>query len=347
MFTDVVSENFILGNTEKYMKIKLILFRAILFLKQFYVQTIVYSSLFFLFPLSVPAKNSTIKYPDREFIEITDEVRAQRGGTYIKLSQGITHYQLSGPTNGDIVVLIHGASLSLWVWDRQIASLHEAGYRTLRYDQYSRGLSDYPHIIYDRDHYRIQLLELLKALSIDTQVTIIAHSFGGLITSYFAASHPKIVKKIILISPGVTVSGIVKFMVKSFIGKIYVRHNIKNLNETIETRLKHQHIPIDPYKNIYLNQISVKGFEYSVISLFSNAIDDYLPYYKEIGKNGIPTLIIKGTNDKVIKEKHIEMAIDVMPNSKYITLKDIGHVPQFEATEQFNPILLEFLKKEN
>jgi pimeloyl-ACP methyl ester carboxylesterase len=306
-------------------------------------------TLFCLFLFALPTlaqKQKPIKYPDREIKVLNDSIRALRGGTYVQLSQGMTHYELSGPTDGKIVVLIHGASLSMWVWDRQVKPLQEAGFQVLRYDHYGRGLSDYPYLSYDRELYRNQLMELLDTLHINKKVSIICHSFGGLVTSYFAATHPEKINKLIFISPGVTIGKLLKFVIQTPFSTLYVRSNLNGLDKSLEKRLMEQHIPLDPYESIYLDQVSNKGFEHSVISLFKDAIDNYLPYYNTIGTHKIPAIIIKGTKDEVLKEKHIQMAITAMPGSRYIPLEGVGHVPQFEATEQLNTILLDFLTKE-
>ncbi|MFB6346808.1 MAG: alpha/beta fold hydrolase [bacterium] len=61
-----------------------------------------------------------------------------------ELSHGTTHYEVAGPRNGPPVVLIHGLTSSLFIWDEQFYRLAENGYRVLRYDLYGRGLSDRP-----------------------------------------------------------------------------------------------------------------------------------------------------------------------------------------------------------
>ncbi|MBW1706656.1 MAG: hypothetical protein JRJ86_16070 [Deltaproteobacteria bacterium] len=72
---------------------------------------------------------------DPENKELNETVRARLGGTYIKLSDGITHYKLDGPNDGKVVVLVHGGTLPIWTWDKQVKALKDAGYRVLSYDR--------------------------------------------------------------------------------------------------------------------------------------------------------------------------------------------------------------------
>ena len=81
---------------------------------------------------------------DPENSELNETVRARLGGTYIRLSDGITHYKLEGPDDGKVVVLVHGGTVPIWTWDKQVQALNDAGFRVLSYDEYGRGYSDMP-----------------------------------------------------------------------------------------------------------------------------------------------------------------------------------------------------------
>lgn len=56
--------------------------------------------------------------PDSEKNDLNKAERASLGGTYINLSDGITHFKLEGQENGRLVVLIHGGTVPLWTWDK-------------------------------------------------------------------------------------------------------------------------------------------------------------------------------------------------------------------------------------
>ena len=66
--------------------------------------------------------------------------------SFIDLSVGKTHYELVGPETGRTVVLLHGGTIPMWTWDRQVPALVEAGFRVLRYDMCGRGYSDSPEL---------------------------------------------------------------------------------------------------------------------------------------------------------------------------------------------------------
>src|SRR5262245_33250510 len=66
----------------------------------------------------------------------------------VRLSDGLVHYQIGGAGRVP-VVLIHGVSGPMAVWDKTYAALVSAGFRVLRYDLYGRGWSDRPAVSYD------------------------------------------------------------------------------------------------------------------------------------------------------------------------------------------------------
>ena len=94
---------------------------------------------------------------DPETKTLNQALRTQLGGTYIRLSDGITHYKLEGPEDAKVVVLVHGGTIPIWTWDRQFRALRDAGFRVLSYDTFGRGYSDRPDITYDQALYRKQL----------------------------------------------------------------------------------------------------------------------------------------------------------------------------------------------
>lgn len=304
------------------------------------------TSLFLALPLiPITATSNKFLEPEREIKEMNDTVRAARGGTYVKLSGGVTHYDLAGPADGDVVVLIHGASLSMWVWDRQVEALVNAGFRVLRYDHFGRGMSDYPRTVYDRELYRAQLAELLDTLGIDGPVGFVGHSYGGIVASYFTSRHPERVNRIVYVAPGVKLGRTAKAIMTSGIGKRIIHMNLENLPKNIDSILNSLKIPITPYKEMYLEQICNKGFEASAGSLFSDALGDYRPFYAEAGKQNRKVMLLWGDKDRIAAYRQMKMVLKAIPQTDFRILEGSGHVPQFDAADRFNNILIGFLKQ--
>jgi pimeloyl-ACP methyl ester carboxylesterase len=141
--------------------------------------------------------------PRVETLAMDDAARAGTDGEYIALSDGVVHYEASGPEEAPTVVLIHGMSIPYSIWDSNFPTLADAGYRVVRYDLYGRGYSDrLKGVRYDADLFDRQLLELVGKLKVKTPLTLVGLSLGGAIAVIFAERHPELVKGLVLSSPG-------------------------------------------------------------------------------------------------------------------------------------------------
>ncbi|NIP43651.1 MAG: alpha/beta hydrolase [candidate division Zixibacteria bacterium] len=58
----------------------------------------------------------------------------------------------------------------------------------------------------------------------------------------------------------------------------------------------------------------------------------------------VPTLIIWGEKDPVLPKIMAENFANKMPNSQYVMIPEAGHLPHEESPEDFNTVLLDFLK---
>ncbi len=96
----------------------------------------------------------------------------------MELTDGIVRYEMAGPPDGQVVVLLHGFFNAYFVWDNTFDALAQADLRVLRYDLYGRGYSDRPNTQYDRDLFDRQLVNLLAALDVTRPVDLVGPSMG-------------------------------------------------------------------------------------------------------------------------------------------------------------------------
>ena len=66
-------------------------------------------------------------YFDEENKQLNAEVRAQFDERFIDLPAGTVHYELAGPENGEVVVLVHGFSVPAYLCDPTFDALTQAG----------------------------------------------------------------------------------------------------------------------------------------------------------------------------------------------------------------------------
>ena len=281
--------------------------------------------------------------------ELDENERKKLGGKYIKLSDGITHYKLEGLDEGKLVVLIHGGTVPLWTWDKQIQPLKNAGYKILRYDMYGRGYSDRPNIIYDQALYRRQLIELVDELCLKDSFDLVGCSFGGAIATSFAAQFQNKVRKLILISPLINNFSIPSFIQIPIAGEFITRIiGIKTLTKRFVSLFENSP-ESEKYATLYEQQRSLKGFQRSLLSMLrNNAISgDYSNYYQKVGEQGSNVLLIWGTEDEEIGWTMINEIRSLIPNLEFKPVEGAGHGILFQKSNIINDFIIEFLSRDN
>lgn len=278
--------------------------------------------------------------------EINDVEREKLGGTYIRLSNGITHYKLEGQDNGELVVLVHGGTVPIWAWDKQIHPLKEQGYQILRYDMYGRGYSDRPNIVYDQQLYRTQLLELVDKLGLEKPFDLIGLSLGGGIATTFTDHHPERVRNLVLISPLIN-----DFKVPFFVQIPIVRDFITRLVgiKIITNRfvsLFEGSPEAKRYLQLFTKQTTYKGFQRSLLSMLRNdAISgDYSPSYQSVGEQGRKVLLIWGNEDEEVSQSMIDKIKSLIPKLEFKEIEKAGHGVLFQKPGVINDLIITFLK---
>ncbi len=280
---------------------------------------------------------------------LDDNIRRGLPGQFIKLSDGYVHYELSGPDDGPVVVLIHGISTPYFIWDDAQSALTKAGFRVLRYDLYGRGFSDRPNVTYDEQLFDRQLLELLSALKIREPADLVGSSLGGAIAVIFAARHPEKARKLLLISPAgypvnLPLAGRVvylpivgDYMTYAFGNPIMLR-GFKNYFSKLDK--------LSAFSEKYRQQTQYSGFKRAILSTLRNFnLYDQKTAYETVGKQGRQVMLIWGREDKIIPFSNNEMIRAVIRDVDFHAIDAAGHLPHYEVPERVNPLMVEFVKR--
>jgi pimeloyl-ACP methyl ester carboxylesterase len=105
-----------------------------------------------------------------------------------------------GPTGGEIVVLLHGFPQTSKSWDAVTPGLHEAGYRTLVFDQRGYTPTARPR---GRFAYRISaLVGDVAALvaEVGSPVHLVGHDWGAIVAWATAAGRPELLRTLTAVS---------------------------------------------------------------------------------------------------------------------------------------------------
>ncbi|MEH6830502.1 MAG: alpha/beta hydrolase [Sulfitobacter sp.] len=131
---------------------------------------------------------------------MSDGRRGSAPGQFVELSQGVTHFHLSGSHEDPLIVCVHGLTTPSFVWESLSKGLNGLGFRVLVYDLYGRGYSDRPDGPQNKAFFNQQLDDLLAHLEIDSPFHMIGYSMGGAIATGFAATYPARVRRLVLLA---------------------------------------------------------------------------------------------------------------------------------------------------
>ncbi len=279
--------------------------------------------------------------------DLDDAARAAAPGSFTRLPDGCTHFELGGPSMGPATVLVHGFSVPYFVWDPTFEALSAAGLRMLRYDLFGRGLSDRPRLAYDADLFVRQLGDLLGKLQL-AQVNLIGLSMGGAVAATFTVRCPARVHKLALIDPIGT-----QPMPLNLLYRMALLPGLSNLllglagSERILKGIASDFF--DPtlvrrFQDQYRGQLQYHGFKRALLSTLHNKMIDGFPgVYAQLGNLNIPVLLIWGKDDNTLPVEQSGSILDLVPKAKFCVIDNAGHTPHYDRPEEVNPILLDFL----
>jgi pimeloyl-ACP methyl ester carboxylesterase len=281
---------------------------------------------------------------------ILDEVeRARLPGSFIRLSRGVTHYELSGPDAGPVVVLVPGLSVPYSTWDRNAGPLADAGCRVLRYEHYGRGYSDRPRASYDLDLYVEQLAELVSALALARPLALVGLSMGGPVAATAAVRHPGMVRALVLVDPLYEWSGQglkAKLLALPILGDAVMA--IRG-GEILAAGQRGDFFDEAAYREFipsYMPQLAYRGIARAVLATMRSIPSWPLARtYQELGRSGVPTLLFWGREDGTLPYEQSARLLASHPGAEFHSVEGAGHVPQWEKAGEVNRAILDFLRR--
>ena len=271
------------------------------------------------------------------------------GRDFISLPSGYTHYEISNKDAAEIVVLVHGFTVPMFIWEPTFRFLTDQGYRVLRYELFGRGYSDRPKAKYDLNFFTTQLCDLLDALKISEPINLFGLSMGGPISATFTARHPERVKKLALFAPvgGSAIPQTLPFKLLSIPGLGELLMGLLGEKTLVDGIAEDFYDPklIAHFTSLYRPQLKLQGFGRAILSTMRNdALRDSSAVYRLVGETGIPVLLVWGRKDKTVPYDQSQVVAASISQAAFHTIENSGHIPHYENADEVNPILFEFLK---
>ena len=252
--------------------------------------------------------------------------------------------------DGMPVVMIHGVAASLHDWDELIPELTKGGYASYALDLLGHGDSPKPrtrayHIDWVFEHF----LHWITSLRLTEPAVIIGHSLGAYIALEYARRFSAWTRGLILVSPFYS-----RLQLPPLLRRSYSNRNLRGVIA--------EKIPQWMFRAIV--DVTSRSLGHSAGALHSlpehiraqtaldytrtapgvynipNVLADQTANLSSIS---LPTLVVWGDQDQTLAPSSFPKMVNSMPLAKGKFIR-AGHVPHQSNAQEFNAMVLEFLK---
>ncbi|MER6266679.1 alpha/beta hydrolase [Streptomyces sp900105755] len=281
--------------------------------------------------------------------KLTADSRKALRGSFVELSDGVTHYELTGPEHGDVVLMAGALTIPLSYWDGLVGELHDRGLRTLTWSAYGRGYSDRVRARYDETLFTRQLAELTDRLGLTARpLHLVGTSMGALVSMTYAAQHRSSLSTLTIVGP----AGLAKPQLTSphrllrndWLAGLIARRRGRQI---LQGHLGHN--VRDPELGAKLTEMVLDTFRFegSLYAVFDTL--QHLPFtgredlFRRTGALGIPTLLLWGDEDDVTPLVHFDTARALLKPRKHHVITKCGHMAPFERPRDVADQLVSFV----
>ena len=243
-------------------------------------------------------------------------------------------YAENGNVAGEPLLLIHGFGGNKDNFTRIARQLES--YHLIIPDLLGFGESSKPMTAdYRADAQATRLHELLQTKGLTSNIHVGGNSMGGAISVAYAAKYPKEVKSLWLIdSAGFWSAGVPKSLEGATLENnpllINKTEDFYNMYDFVMS--KPPYIPKSVKAVFAQERIANKALESKILAQIVE--DNVEERAKVIAEYNIPTLVVWGEEDQVIKPETVTLIKEIIPQSEVITMPKIGHAPMIEAVKQ-------------
>lgn len=265
-------------------------------------------------------------------------------GRFIDLDGLTTHYVEKG--EGEPVILIHGFNYDSYMWADNIDVLAEE-FKVYALDLWGFGYSTREPLDYGYQLYVDQVLRFMDALGIQS-ASLVGQSLGGGTAILFCTQHRERVNKLLLVDAAglpnpLPLTGKIYRLPKvgEFLGKLKTEALDRKV---LELWIHNKDLITDDYYEKVSRYKKVEGTTPAALAILRKDFFDKLSdEIHALAQIDVPILIIWGRQDKGIPVGTGEKMHEILKGSRMEIMDNAGHVPNYEQSELFNRMAIDFL----
>lgn len=286
---------------------------------------------------------------------------APKTGRFVAAGDVRLFLQEDGPTDGPLVLLVHGTGAWSETWRAVLTALAGAGFRVVALDLPPFGYSERPpERRYAKAEQGARILGVLDALDAPSAI-LVGHSFGGGPTVEAAMHAPARVRGLVLVAAalGIVAEGSLPptppAIARAVVGVAPLRTGLVAafLTNPSFTRRLLRGFVADPAAAteeraaVYRRPLTVRGTTAAIASWLPELVAPPAPSRSESAAAyralTMPVVAIWGDRDTVTPLPQGEHLVSLLPHGRLEVMPGVGHIPQIESPEAFTEILLRTL----
>jgi maspardin len=247
---------------------------------------------------------------------------------------GVTWEYIAAGPDREAILFLHGMTGAYDIWWQQILALRQ---------EYKFISVTYPALD-SLEELSQGIIAILEAERIST-VSIVGTSLGGYLAQYLVARYPERITRVIfgntfppndiIRQNNSTLGSLLPFLPEWSI--------LRTLQRSIEERV-YPASGNDAFTRAYLIElVSSRVSKAQLVSRYQTVIEPFNP--SDPLALGIPVMIIESDNDPLVEESLRLLLKQTYPFSQVNTFSGAGHFPYLNRAEEFNNLLLRFLKQ--
>ena len=252
-------------------------------------------------------------------------------------------YMEAGSPGAPTIVLLHGVGANSMYWRFQFVALSNK-FRLVAWNAPGVLLSDGFKADWPTNtDFADALADFLSALNLD-QINLLGHSFGSRVAQCFAVQHPGRIMKLAMTGVGVGPTGLSHQQKKEALDKRATMFGSggyqfgTHVEQHLGSRASGNTAQI--LRNL-MRATDRRGFLHGAMLGLS---DGYSPS-EVAAKLTMPVLMISGSDDRTNPpDKNAAVLANAVPSAQLEMLEGVGHVPELEAPDEVNRLLMHFFE---
>lgn len=247
-------------------------------------------------------------------------------------------YETAG--KGSTVVLVHGGLVDSRLWDDQMKELAKR-HRVVRYDLRGYGKSAAP----TADFSPVEDLRALLAFLRVERATVVGLSLGGIIAADFALEHPRMTEGLVLVGAGLRGDKQPPDPKSMEAYRASVREGAEKFAELVLETPLFAGVKEKPRAHARLREMLLDNAK-ALQHLFANRLKYPEPEtIDRLGDIRAPTLVVVGDRDGPNLLDIADTLHAKIPGARKSIIRDASHHPPVETPQEFNRVLLDFLRR--